>query len=184
MSHLTATEVFEIVDGTIANGERTKLVQHLENCARCRQEVDFHKTLQRSAKNAPLAKPRKDFTARVLGQITPAERTSLVSKIVNNLGNIIAMGLVLTAVWYALSTPPASEKGKQPTVFSEVFKMYADYYSKAREFIANENARLIAEPSKDRTAKTDHVVTLTVISVLILVVFDRLVVRRVIKIRA
>jgi anti-sigma factor RsiW len=183
MKHLSTTEIFEIVDDTIANGARTKLMIHLEECAKCRQEVEFHRKLERSAKAAPLARPSRDFTARVLSRISPRTQQSWSSKIIDNLGSILAMGLVLTVVWYANTNPALSSSSNQITVFSQLAKTYVEYYSRAHDFLAQEKVRLVGEPSKEHGPSTDNAVTFTIVSILILAAFDRYVVRRVIKTR-
>ena len=183
MNHLTTREIFQIVDGTIANGERTKLVAHLEACQRCRQEVMFHKSLGQAAKEVPLAKPSKEFTAHIVGIITPETKKSWMSKTIDNLGNIIAMGLVLSAVWYAVNMAPASKSPSEPSGISKALAVYMEYYAKAREAASKEIVRFAGEPKKEQASKTADVATLTLISLLILVAIDRFVVRRVIKIR-
>ena len=183
MSHLTTREVLEIVDGTIANGERTKLLLHLEQCSRCRSEVDFQKSLERTAKDLPLTKPQRPFTGQVLGRVLPRTGKSWVSRIVNNLGSILAMGLVLSIVWYAINNSPASDSGRQPSVLSEAFKVYADYYSKAQTYLAKESSQLTSQPANSRAPKTDNVIILTAVSLLILIAIDRFVVQRVMKTR-
>ena len=99
MNHLSTTEILQIVDGTIANGARTKLMLHLDSCPKCRAEVEFHRNLVRAAKSAPLERTSRGFTAGVLEIISPSARKSLSSMFVDNLGRILAMGLVLTVVW-------------------------------------------------------------------------------------
>ena len=183
MSHLTTREIFQIVDGTIANGEKTKLIIHLEACKRCRQEVQFHRSLGQAAKEVPLAEPSKGFTARIVGKIAPETRKSWMSKIVDNLGNIIAMGLVLSIVWYAVNMAPASKSPIEPSALSKGLGVYVEYYAKARNAASKEIEKVVGEPKKEQTSKTADVTTLTLISLLILVVIDRFVVRRVIRIR-
>lgn len=184
MSHLTTSQIFQVIDGTIANGARTELLAHLEACPRCRHEVDFQRKLERVAKSAPLTQPSQVFTANVISQVAPRSKKSWTSKLIDNLSSVLAMGFVLTIVWYAANIPVTASSTTRPSVFSEVIKTYVDYYSRAREFVAKNQIRLTAEPPKERSSNTDDVVLLTVASVLILVGIDRFVVRRVIKIRA
>ena len=183
MSHLTISEILQITDGTIANGQRTKLVSHLEACSRCRQEVEFQRNLERAARHAPLARPSRDFTSRVISRVDPSAKKSWVSKIVDILGNILAMGLVLTVVWYVVNTSGESGGTRQPSVFGQAAKTYVDYYSQVREFVAKERVRVMGQPAKERASKPDNVLMLTVLSLVILVAVDRFVVRRVLKTR-
>jgi hypothetical protein len=183
MSHLTTNEVFQIVDETLANGVRTKIVAHLEICARCRQEVEFQRRVLRVAKGAPLVRPSADFRERVLKSVTPQSQSGWLSKIVNNLGSILAMGIVLTIVWFAGSNTSPGSGSTQPSIFSGAVKTYIDYYARARDFVATKQAQLLGEPAKNPTPRNDNVIYLTIVSILILVAADRFVVRRLLKIR-
>ena len=183
MNHLTTREIFQIVDGTIATGEKTKLTIHLESCKRCRQEVQFHRSLSQAAREAPLARPSKGFTARIVGKITPETKKSWMSKTIDNLGNIIAMGLVLSIVGYAVNMAPASKSPLEPSAISKALGVYGEYYAKVRDAASKEIVRVVGEPKKEQTSKAADVTMLTLISLLILVAIDRFVVRRVIRIR-
>jgi hypothetical protein len=183
MNHLTTKQILQIVDGTIANGEKSKLIVHLEACDRCRQEIQFHRSLSQSVRELPLARPSKGFTARIVGKIAPETKKSWISKIVDNLGNILAMGLVLSVVWYTVNMTPTSKSPVEPSGISKALTVYVEYYAKARDAASKEITKIIGEPKKEQTPKTADVATLTLISLLILVAIDRFVVRRVIKIR-
>ena len=183
MNHLTTKEIFQIVDGTIANGERTKLIVHLDACQRCRQEVQVHRSLGQAVKEIPLAQPSNGFTARTLGEIAPEAKKSWVSRVVDNLGNIMAMGLVLSVVGYAVSMAPTSKSPTEPSAISKALAVYVEYYAKARDVASKEFAGVVGEPKKEQTSTTADVATLTLISLLILVAIDRFVARRVIRIR-
>jgi hypothetical protein len=183
MNHLTTREIFEIVDGTIANGEKTRLIVHLEACPQCRQEVQFHRSIGQAAREGPLAQPSKGFKARIVGKVAPEARKSLVSKIVDNLANIMAMGLVLSVVWYAVNMAPASRNTTEPSGIAKALAVYTEYYAMARDATSNEIIGVVGQRKKEPTSHTADVVTLTLISLLILVAIDRFVVRRVTKIR-
>jgi hypothetical protein len=183
MDHLTTKEIFQIVDGTIANGEKTRLMVHLEACQRCRGEVQFHRSVGQAAKDAPLARLSDGFTARIVSRIVPEPKKSMVSKIVDNLGNILAMGLVLSVVWFAVTSTPVSKSSTEPSGISKALALYMEYYAKASDVASQQIVKVVGEPDKSQTSKSTDVATLTLISLLVLVVIDRFVVRRVIKIR-
>lgn len=183
MNHLTTNEVFQVVDETLANGARTKIVAHLEICSRCRQEVEFQRKLMRAARSAPLVRPSADLRARVLNAITPQAKGSLLSKIVNNLGNIVAMGMVLTVVWYAGTNMSPSKGGTQTSILSEAVKTYIEYYAHARDFVSKKQAQFVDEGVKNPSPKNDNLIYLTLVSIIILVAVDRFVVRRFLRIR-
>lgn len=184
MSHLTTSQILQVIDGTIANGMRTELLAHLEACPRCRHELDFQRKLERVAKSVPLAKPSRELTQNVLAKVAPRSGKSWASKLIDNLSSVLAMAFVLTIVYYAANIPVTASAPSQPSVFSEAIKAYVDYYSRAREFVSKNQVRLTGEPAKERSSKPEDVVLLTVVSILILVGIDRFVVRRMIKIRA
>jgi hypothetical protein len=183
MSHLTTGEIFEVVDETLANGARTKIVAHLETCSRCRREVELQRRLLRAAKSAPLARPSADLRARVLTAVTPQSKNTVLSKIVNNLGSILAMGIVLTVVWYAGSNMNAGGGNKQPSILSEAVKTYVDYYALAKDFVVKKQVQLVGEGAKNPAPKNESAVYLTIVSIVILVAVDRFVVRKLLKIR-
>jgi len=126
---------------------------------------------------------RERGSALNVRKIAPESKKSWMSKIVDNLGNIIAMGLVLSIVWYAVTMAPASQNPTQPSALSKAFGVYVEYYAKARDAASKELVRVVGEPKKEQTSKTADVATLTLISLLILVAIDRFVVRRVIRTR-
>ena len=183
MSHLTTSEVFQVVDETLSNGVRTKIVAHLEICPHCRQEVEFQRKLLRAAKGAPLVRPSANLRAKVLGAVTPQSKKNLLSKIVNNLGSILAMGIVLTVVWYAGSATSTSEGSKQPSILSEAVKTYVDYYARAKDFVAKKQVQLVGEPVKNPKPGNENVIYFTIASIIILVAVDRFVVRKLLRIR-
>ncbi len=183
MSHLTTNEIFQVVDETLANGVRTKIVAHLETCSRCRQEVEFQRKLLRAAMSSPLVRPSADFRTRVLNAVTPRSKNSLLSKIVNNLGSILAMGIVLTVVWFAGSNTSASGGNRQPSILSEAVKTYVDYYARARDFVAKKQVQLVGEAPKNPRQGRDNVIYLTIVSIVILVAADRFVFRKLTRIR-
>jgi hypothetical protein len=183
MSHLTTSQIFQIIDGTIANGTKTELLAHLEACPRCRREVDFQRKLERAAKSVPLTRPSQKLTLNVMAKVAPTAGRSWISKLIDNLSSVLAMAFVLTVVWYSANIPVTPSTSSQPSMFGEVMRTYVDYYSRAREFVTQNEVQLMGEPAKERASKPEDVVLLTVLSILILVGIDRLVVRRVVKIR-
>jgi hypothetical protein len=183
MNHLTGDEVLQVIDGSMLNGEKTRILAHLETCPRCRREVEFSRNLERAARSAPLSKPSRDFTARVMGRVAPQPRRSVATWFINNLANILAMALVLTVVWYAVTMKKDTSPYAGPTVISNALSVYSEYYAKARNLFPADRIMAIQKPVADQSAETNKVVLFTVISILILAGVDRLVVRRVTRFR-
>lgn len=184
MNHLTANEVLQVVDGSMLNGEKNRILVHLESCSRCRREVEVSRNLERAARSAPLLKPSREFTGRVMGRIAPQSKRSIATWFINNLANILAMALVLTVVWYAVTLKKPSDANTGPTVVSKALAVYSEYYARVREFFPADRVKAIQKPVTDQSAETNKIILFTVISILILVAVDRLVVRRVIRLRS
>jgi hypothetical protein len=134
-------------------------------------------------KQMPLVKPSERFTAGVVALVAPKAKKSWGTILINNLASILAMMLVLTVVWYAVTMAPSAPNTTQPSAMSKAFGVYAEYYAKSRDAISKGVTVLVGEPRKERPAKNVDVGTLTVISLVILVALDRFVMRRVIRIR-
>lgn len=181
MNHLTANEVLQVIDGSMTNGEKTRILVHLESCPRCRKEVEFSRNLERAARSAPLSKPSRDFTARVMGRVVPQSKQSIATWFINNLASILAMALVLTVVWYAVTAKGQAGPDRTPSVISNALTIYSEYYAKMRSYFPADRIKAIQKPAGEQSAETNKVVLFTAISILILVAADRLVVRRVIR---
>ena len=184
MKHLTAQEVLQIVDGTMSNGEKTKSLLHLESCIQCRQEVEFTRKMERAARSAPLTRPSSEFTVRVMKELMPQSKRSVGTWFINNLANILAMTLVLTVVWFAVSVKSPEGTRKGPSIVSEAFSVYGEYYGKAREFLASPRVKAVQQPLADQSAETGRIVLFTVVSILILVIFDRFIGRKILRLRS
>jgi hypothetical protein len=181
MSHLTPEEIFQIIDSTIANGEKTRLLSHLDSCARCRREIDSQRGLEKAARTAPLASPSHEFTSSVMKRVAPAMKKSLVTKVVDNLANILAMALVLSVLFYALNVQKASTGTSEPSFVTRTLAVYTEYYGKARDYLKQEIPP--ASTAKERSPETIKIVLMAVVSLVILVGVDRFLLRRVIRLQ-
>ena len=181
MNHLTTEQILEYVDGTILNGERTEVVAHLESCPRCKREVELQRVLAKSAREAPLAKPSRKLVDRIMESILPETKNSLARKLVNNLGNLLAMIVVLSIVGYAVSTPTVWKGDATPSVISQTFKTYNQFYDQVSRFLTAESARLQSRGSTPASRDDGKIIGFTIISLLALAALDKFVIRRVVK---
>jgi hypothetical protein len=181
MNHLSIEQILEYVDGTILNGERTQVVAHLESCPRCRREVELQRALAKSAREAPLTKASRKLVDRIMETILPGTGNRLLRKFVNNLGNLLAMIVVLSIVGYAVSTPSVWKGDAAPSVISETFKTYNGFYDQVSRFLATESAKLQTKGSTPASRDDGKIIALTIISLLALAALDKFVIRRVVK---
>jgi hypothetical protein len=183
MDHLTVQQILEYVDGTILNGERTQVVAHLESCPGCRREVELQRALAKHLRAAPLARPSRRLVDRIMESVMPATGNPFVRKIVNNLGNILAMIVVLSIFVYAVSTPSVRRGDAAPSVISETFKTYTAFYDQVSRYLTTESAKLQSKRSAPASRDNEKIIALTIVSLLALVALDKFVIRRVIKTR-
>lgn len=135
MNHLTVQQILEYVDGTILNGERTQVVAHIESCPRCRREVELQRAMAKGVREAPLTRPSRRLVDRIMERILPATGNPLLRKIVNNLGNLLAMIVVLSIFVYTLSSPSVSNGGTGSSVITETFKTYTAFYDRVNRYL-------------------------------------------------
>lgn len=181
MNHLTVQQILEYVDGTILNGERTQVVAHLESCPRCRREVELQRALAKRAREVPLTRPSRRVVDRIMESILPATGNTLLRKVVNNLGNVLAMIVVLSIVVYAVSTPPVWKGDAAPSVISETFKTYTGFYDQVSRYLTTESAKLQSKGSTPASHEGEKIIALTIVSLLALAALDKFVIRRVIR---
>ncbi|MGB2869892.1 MAG: hypothetical protein WBD36_15695 [Bacteroidota bacterium] len=181
MKHLTTTEIFGVVDGTILNGEKTTVLRHLEECGRCRQEVAFQKTLALAARNQSLTKPSKGFTARVMSTVLPPVHRSLTSRLLDNLGNLFAMMLVVGVVGYIVSGPALSSGSTAQSETYQLFKGFSDGYATVNQFLSQQS--FLAKQKVVETTSGAKVLLFTIATLLFLAAIDRFVLRQFLKMK-
>ena len=172
MNHLTTREILEFVDGTILDGQRTQVIAHLEACSRCRSEVEFHRTLVGAARRQPPHAPTRKFTDRVMQRILPNGQHRWIQTIMNNAGGVIAMGIVLAVLGYALLSSNSSAS-PQPSMITEMVKVYDDLYAKVQEFLKVQATKLESLSPKPRAIGSDKLILLTLLSLVALGAVDR-----------
>ena len=181
MNHLTTTEIFGVVDGTILNGEKNAVLQHLEVCGRCRREVAFQKTLALAARQQVLTKPSKGFTERVMSAVVPSARRSLASRLLDNLGNVFAMMLVVGVVGYIVSGPALSGGTIGQSETYQLFKSFSDGYANVNQFLTQQSFL----PKQKDVSNTSGVKVLlfTIATLFFFAVVDRFVLRQFLKMK-
>lgn len=183
MKHLTAQEILQIVDGTMANGEKTKSLLHLESCPHCRREVEFTRSMERVARSVPLTRPSAELTSRVMKQVVPQSKSSLGNWFINNMANVLAMALVLSVIWFAVSVKSPEGTRKGPSIVTNALSVYGEYYAKAREFLSSHQQKTVQKPLGEQSAETNKIILFTIVSVLILVIVDRFIGRKLLRLR-
>lgn len=187
MNHLSNNELQSLIDGAIMNGERSRLMAHLEECDRCRREIEFHRSVTRVARALPPVKPSPHFTERVMTRIAPREQPAWLRWTLNNLGNIFGMIFVLGVLGYFLTTPKlfTFQTSNEPSKLTEALQTYNGLYENAKTFIAGQAEKLKGNPTgvSAATDETGKIPVMVVSSLLLLVLLDRFVFQRISRVR-
>lgn len=107
MTHLTTAQILQTVDGTADYAMQTAVTSHLAVCPRCRAEVEFHRSLLRTARRMPLARVSDRFTKTLMARIMHRKQHPGAVWILNNMGNMFAMMAVLGTLWLVLANAGA-----------------------------------------------------------------------------
>ncbi|GEM_PF-3654147 len=133
MKHLTLDEIVAVADQTIANGSLSTALHHLEECPRCRREVDFQKRILDSARHATRVSVSKEFAGRLEARLNlPPERRHLL-RYLGNLGNVFGFAMVvgLFGIIYDLvsnfQAKPQTERLSFWSDFSVRWELFVDW---------------------------------------------------------
>lgn len=178
MIHLTTQQLLQMIDGTLDYAAQAQCTSHLAVCERCRKEIDLQRSIAKIARNQPLASPSKGFAQRVMSGILPGRQLSWKTKVIDNLGNIIAMAMVLAVLGYAISTPSLFQTADQTPEQSIIPQQVTDTYAKLMGALAqntdNATKQIVTSTGNDHV-KT---ISLAMLSLLILAGIDQFVLKR------
>ncbi len=187
MNHLSNNDIHTLIDGMMVNGERSRLLAHLEECERCRREVTFHRFATRAAREMPPMKPSSRFTERVMIKLAPREQPAWLRWTLNNGANIFGMMIVLSVIGYLLTTPTVftDQSSIGSSKLTETFQAYHGWYSQAKTFLGEQANRLKPDPGTTSTPSTESgkILVMIVVSLLALVGLDRFVFQRISRVR-
>jgi anti-sigma factor RsiW len=178
MNHLTVTEIFQLIDRTLNEAELNRLTRHLSECARCRNEVELHRTLGRAAQQQQLVQTSPRFTANVMERAVPQKEKSFFSWILRNIGTLIAMVAVLGVLGYVLSTTPMWTSMQEQTESSGLTKMFSSAYQDIKQFFADKTNQVTQRLDTDTSARSEKILLIAFISIVVLALLDRFVLRQ------
>ncbi len=137
MNHLTAQELFEMVDNRI--DERTKhgLEAHLAVCDRCRRAVALEHSVRNVVRNAPVVKAPEGLSASVMLNISTRAYDSLILRLLGKLGSFIPMAVVLAVIGFVIvqvSDVKVTSAGS-PSSFTHIVAPLTEIYTKGVQII-------------------------------------------------
>ena len=135
MSHLTRNQILATADKTLSEAEEERLKLHLNECARCRNEVAFQRAISAVAREVLQTKTSVRFTDRVMSRVLQTATNSSISyRILQNLGYVFAMMLVVGVLGYVLMNPSRFLGSQTSTQPSELAKSWDAVSSQMSQF--------------------------------------------------
>lgn len=185
MSHLTHIQIQGMADGSIPEPDRTALRQHLAGCASCARELSQQKALVAAIRQAPAVRPSRQFTRNVMERVLPGSRESRLLRFLGGTGKILAMGLVLAMIVFALtrSWTGVTTETRSAQSQSEVVKLIAQYYHQAQQFLLTAPGNLGHSVAQQGGTEQWKVLVMTLFSLIGLALIDRYVFRRFLKMK-
>lgn len=174
MSHLTYKQVQDLADGNVGAGMEA-VRRHEAECRRCAREVAIQRSLSRAAKEAPLVKTSPRFARRVMGVIDPGSQETWLFRLLGGTGKLLAMLVVLGIVGYALTLLPGSAGTSSEQ--SQITRLFSDYYSQMQQALTQQAGRLSQTMTSQTSTDGSKVLSMTVVSILVLALLDRFVLR-------
>jgi len=183
MGHLTQKDFFDLTDASTRASRKGELSRHISECPRCRRELDFQRALDTSMRKEPFVAISSRYIAQILSHVTLSRSSSFPGKwftIVAALIPIVLVALVIGGA-YLLGVPETqpSDDGIGGVITGFVEKSYD-----ALKGAITSNTENLAKTIQPERTRTDATLFLTIgFAVLLLLLLDRFVVRRVTRFR-
>jgi hypothetical protein len=129
MKHIPFDIICKIADGELSQKEVELYINHWKSCQSCQKETELQRLIMKASNRAKLVEPSNNFTRSILEIINPSQKKKWSEWLLHNLGNIIAMVLVLAFLGYILSIAETSDfqteksaKNKPVTEFVQIIQ--------------------------------------------------------------
>jgi anti-sigma factor RsiW len=148
MIHLSEQIIIEYIDRRLAADAAKDIQEHIALCAQCRQMVEFHKAIARSAVQPVTGLLADDFAERILRRVHVPARVSRLSWLLQNSSNIIAMVVVLgilSAVGYMASQPSSGAAGvADDSMYGQLFSVWNNASSSTMAAVSRYSTKLVS----------------------------------------
>lgn len=178
MNHLNWNDLFELLDDRVAPERRSELEGHLAECDRCRRLAESQRSFERRVSALPGIEPSRQLTGRVLGILRSSRRERTSLRMLTILGAGIPLVFVGVLLVYAIVAGVAAPVKGEGDLFGGVLGDVSGTLVKIQSSLAS-----VLGTTGDSIAQVAQVdvlaiAALTVASVLVLVLADRLVLNR------
>ena len=173
MDHLSFEMICRIADRRAEPIEEVRAQAHLEQCVRCRREVELQQSIVKASRLTASARVSSDFTKKTLAAILPQKGKKWYEKLLQNMGNIIALALVLGFLGY-ISSITSGDKTQIffPTGDDIVAKSLKALSDVSHQFLAYFHSNVAVKYAN--TGQTNTIV-FGLLAIFILAVVDRLI---------
>ncbi len=136
MGHIPYEIICRIADGEISQKEIELYLSHWKSCKSCQRETDLQRSITNTSRKVRLINPSDGFTQGILDVISPSQKKKWSEWLLHNMGNIIAMALVLVFLGYVFSITETgniqkdtSSKVKPVTEFVKIIQVGSQQFS-------------------------------------------------------
>jgi hypothetical protein len=136
MEHLSFDIICRIADGELKQIEMELWLTHLNSCPSCQKEVELQKSILTVSRLTQLINPSVNFTQNVLEAVIPTKKKKWYLWILHNLGNTIAMAVVLSFLWYIFSiTENSPLQNNKPTTIEPILNFFKIIQNGCNQFV-------------------------------------------------
>jgi hypothetical protein len=122
MEHLSFDIICRIADGDMPQSEMELHLSHWKSCQSCQHEVEFQRSMIKKTREEQLVNPSSKFTQSVLDVIIPSQKKRWYEWLLHNMGNVIAMALVLAFLGYIFSITDSSAFHNKPAKVNPILE--------------------------------------------------------------
>lgn len=178
MNHVSWNDLLELLDDRATPERRAELEGHLAACGRCRRLAESQRSFERRVRTLPAVEPSRELTGRVLGRLrsSPSTRPSL--RMLAFLGAGIPLALVGALFAYAIIAGVVSPVEGETDLFGGALGDAGAALESIQSALASALGTTGNSIALVASSEVLAIAALTVASILVLVLADRLVVNR------
>lgn len=184
MSHLTRQQILAAVDKRLSMTEHARLQLHLNDCARCRNEVALQQELTSVAREALQTRASVRFTDRVMSRVLrTATSSTFAYKILQNIGYVFAMMLVVGVLGIVLMNPSRFLGGQSQGQPSEFLTSWNTVSDQINQFFQQSTSQLNQTVAQRTALPSWKIILMTLCILGVYGVVDRYVIQKVVRMK-
>ena len=178
MNHIGWNDLFELLDDRSTSERRSELEGHLAECDRCRRLAESQRSFERRVSALPGFEPSRELTGRVLGMLRSSRRERTSLRMLAFLGAGIPLALVGALLAYAVVVGVVSPAEGGTDLFGGAFGDVSGTLEGIRSSLDSVLGTTGDSVARVASSHVLAIAALTVASVLVLVLADRLILNR------